>query len=210
MPHTHSHDTDELLRLAHQGDVRARDLLWRRYRRRLRRLFAVRMDSRLAVRVDPSDAVQDTFFLAAQRLPDYLDRRPLPFYPWLRQLAMERLIQLHRQHVLAGKRSVRREAPRAPSLPDESINMLAERLVVCDSAPDRALHREEQGLRVRQAINRLPARDREILVLRYLEQLSTKQIGAVLGLSVAAVKLRHFRAVRKLRERLETGSREGD
>jgi RNA polymerase sigma-70 factor (ECF subfamily) len=40
-----------------------------------------------------------------RRLADYLRNRPLPFYPWLRQIAWDRLIELRRRH-RARKRSV--------------------------------------------------------------------------------------------------------
>jgi hypothetical protein len=78
-----------------------------RHRERLRRMVAVRMDRRLAPRMDPSDIVQDVLADADRELTDYLRRRPVPFYPWLRQLAWDRLIDVHRRHVRAGKRSVK-------------------------------------------------------------------------------------------------------
>ena len=49
------------------------------------------------------------------------------------------------------------------------------------------------------ALARLGERDREVLVLRYLEQLSTKEVAAVLGISEGAVKVRHLRALERLR-----------
>src|SRR5262245_15556504 len=79
-------DTD-LLRRAGQGDPAARDELLRRYRPRLRQLVALRLDPRLAARIDPSDVVQETLAEASGKLAAYLRQQPLPFYPWLRQLA---------------------------------------------------------------------------------------------------------------------------
>jgi RNA polymerase sigma-70 factor (ECF subfamily) len=58
--------------------------------------------------------------------------------------------------------------------------------------------REELRLRVRRALGRLGERDREVLVLRYLEQLSVCEIAAVLGVSEGAVKTRHARALLRL------------
>ena len=58
-----------------------------RYRDRLRRLVAVRLDPRLAARADASDVVQEALADAARKLDGYLRDRPIPFYPWLRQLA---------------------------------------------------------------------------------------------------------------------------
>ncbi len=198
-----TNDTDLLLKRARAGDAEARDALLMRHRHRLKRMFAIWMDRRLTVRVDPSDAVQDTLVLAAQRLEVYLNDPVLPFYAWLRQMAWERLIQLRRRHVYAAKRSVRREAWRARDLPDESAQLLVNRLCASDAAPDRLLHRKEQRQRIRNAIDDLPAHDREILVLFHLEGLSTKEIAAILQISVATAKVRHFRAVRRMKERLK-------
>src|SRR5438093_9616573 len=102
-------DTEQLLERAAGGDAVARDQLLQRHRDRLKRMVAVRADPRLAARVDPSDVVQETLAEAAARLDAYLRTRPLPFYPWLRQIAQQRLIDLHRRHVQAGRRSVMRE-----------------------------------------------------------------------------------------------------
>src|SRR5213593_3260301 len=102
-------DTDVLIDRARGGDGAARQQLLVWHRDRLRRMITVRMDRRLAARVDPSDVVQEVLADAAQELSDYLRRRPLPFYPWLRQLAWDRLVELHRRHVRARKRSVTRE-----------------------------------------------------------------------------------------------------
>jgi RNA polymerase sigma-70 factor, ECF subfamily len=86
-------ETDALLERAGQGDPVARDQLLVRYRDRLRQMVAFRLARRLAAHMDPSDVVQETLTQAAGKLAEYLRRRPLPFYAWLRQLAWERIIQ---------------------------------------------------------------------------------------------------------------------
>jgi RNA polymerase sigma-70 factor (ECF subfamily) len=195
-------DSEQLLRRAGQGDPVARQQLLVRYQQRLRQMIAVRLDRRLAARIDPSDVVQETLAEAVQQLADYLRQPPLPFYPWLRQLAWKRLVALYRRHILAGKRSVCREEQAALPLPVESALDLAGRLLARGSSPSARLRRAELRDRVQAALAQLPERDREVLLLRHLEQLSTEEIAAVLGITEGAVYTRHLRALEHLRSLL--------
>ncbi len=67
------------------------------------------------------------------------------------------------------------------------------------SSPSHHLLREELRGRVRDALARLSENDREVLVLRYLEQLANAEIAAALGISEGAVKMRHLRALERIR-----------
>jgi RNA polymerase sigma-70 factor (ECF subfamily) len=192
-------DTEQLLDLAAGGDRDARDRLLARYRRRLRDLVALRLDRRLAARVDPSDVVQDSLLAADARLADYLRQRRVPFYVWLRGLALDRLADLHRRHVRAKRRSVRREEAPVELLPDESLQQLAGRLADRGSSPSAGLRRADARDQAHAALARLEGRDREVLVLRHLEQLSTREIASVLGVTEGAVKVGHVRALQRLR-----------
>ncbi len=196
-------DTDVLLQRAGGGDALAAGRLLEQHRGRLRNMVAVRIDPSLAPRIDPSDVVQEVFVEAARKLPDYLRGRPLPFYPWLRQIAWERLVQLHRQHLGVQKRAIGREDRRDLPLPDESAWGLADRLAATGTSPSRAMIREELRQRVRAALDLMAAHDREILVLWHLEELSVSEIAAVLEMTEAGVKSRHRRAVQRLVRALE-------
>jgi RNA polymerase sigma-70 factor (ECF subfamily) len=197
-------ETEALIERAQEGDAAAKQQLLANHRDRLRRMVAVHIDRRLAARVDPSDVVQEALAEAARKLPDYLRQRPLPFYPWLRRLAWERLMKLHQRHIVAAKRSVNREV-HCP-LPDESALELAHCVLAPGPSPSgQALLAEMRG-RVRGAMARLSERDCEVLVLRYLEQLSTGEIAAVLGITAGAVKVRHLRALERIRALLTDDS----
>ena len=67
-------DTDQLLQSAVSGDDDAAEELLHRHRQRLRNLIQIRLDAKLAGRVDPSDVVQDVLLTAHRRL----DRRTPP------------------------------------------------------------------------------------------------------------------------------------
>jgi RNA polymerase sigma-70 factor (ECF subfamily) len=202
--------TEELIEHASRGDLSARQQLLGRYRDRLCRMVALRLDRRLAARLDPSDVVQEAILDAAQQLSDYLRERPLPFYPWLRRIAWEHLVKLHQRHLAARKRSATREEPQALALPDDSALELAQRLVAPGSSPSHHLLGEELRGRVRAALAQLPEEDRQVLVLRYLEQLSVRDIAAVVGISEGAVKMRRTRALERLCGLLGIGSREDE
>ena len=196
-------DTEELLRSA-GGGGRALEILLERHRHRLRRMVAVRLDRRLAPLVDPSDVVQEALADASRKLEGFLRNRPLPFYPWLRRLAWERIIQFHRRHLGAQKRNVTREERLDLPLPDESAMLLADRLLASGTSPSQRLVRDEQGRRIRELLDRLNPTDREVLVMCYLEELSFAEIAAVLAITENAAKVRHFRAMERLRKVIES------
>ena len=62
---------------------------------------------------------------------------------------------------------------------------------------------EERRLSLAGAIERMDEIDREILGLRYLDQLAFDEIAAVLEIGLSAAKMRHFRALERLRGLLE-------
>ncbi len=191
-----------LLDRATQGDEKAREVLLQLYRDELRRMVAARLDPRIAGRVDASDVVQETLVDAAGRLDKYLLERPLPYFAWLRQLASERIIDTHRRHVSAQRRSILRERD-GLGIPDRSAVELVRRVFADDTSPSDRLARKERNEQIMEAIASLKAKDREILVMRHLEQLSTASIALALGISEGAVKSRLLRSVLRLRGLLE-------
>jgi RNA polymerase sigma-70 factor (ECF subfamily) len=195
-------DTELLLRRAADGDERARAELLDRFRARLKRMVACRLDRRVAARVDPSDVVQEALKDAHQRLPEYLADPQLAFYPWLRRIAWDRLVDMYRVHIGAERRSVLKEQPCAPALNDESVAELAQSIVTSSLNPGRRAMLAEMQARTKAALMDLKPHDREILVLRYLEQLGVEEIADVLGISHTAVTSRHLRALQRLRKLL--------
>jgi RNA polymerase sigma-70 factor (ECF subfamily) len=192
-------DTEQLIEQARQGDDGARQALLARHRDRLRRMVRIYLDHRLAARVDPSDVIQEALTDAARKLPVYLVQLPLPFYPWLRRIAWERLVKIHRRHLRASMRDAAREVPGGVGLPDESAWDLASQLIAPGTSPSHRLMRDEARAQVRRALDQLGSRDREVLVMRYLEQLSTREIAAALDTTEGAIKVRHLRALERLR-----------
>jgi len=203
MSDLYDQETEQLIDRSAGGDPLATQQLLVKYRGRVRQMVVVRLDTRLVARVDPSDVVQDAFVEVVKRLPGYLRDRPMPFYPWLRQIAWEQLVAVHRRHLDAQKRSLRQEAPQGMVLSDASSVLLAERVMAVQSSPSGRAIREETYLRLRAALGNLKTNDREVLILRFLEQLNTKEIASVLGTNEATIQMRQVRALERLRDLLD-------
>jgi RNA polymerase sigma-70 factor (ECF subfamily) len=195
--------TEQLIQRAQAGDDSAAQELLMMYRERLRRMIAVRIDPRISARIDPSDVVQEALIDASRKLPNYLEEQPISFYPWLRRIAWERLVHLHTRHIEVQKRSIKQEARRSMQLPDLSVMQLVGKLAAKGSSPSEQVASKELRARVRLALEELSDKDREVLVLRYLEQLSTDEIADIMLTSKDAVKTRHFRAIQRLQNLLK-------
>src|SRR5580704_12471758 len=104
-------ETRAMLEHAAGEDPSAIDRLLACHREPLKRMIAVRLDRSLGRREDASDVVQSVLLEASRRLADYLRNPVLPFALWLRQIASDRLIDVHRRHRVAGRRSIDRERP---------------------------------------------------------------------------------------------------
>lgn len=193
-------ETEGLLRRVAQQDAAAAERLWERYREPLRRLIDLRLDPALGRRVDASDVVQEVLLEANRRLAEYLCHPSLPFHLWLRQIARDRMIDEHRRHRAAARRSLDREQPMAPAaFADRSSIELAAQLRDPGPTPAAEAIRAELGRRFREALHQLGEDDREILLLRHFEGLSNSEVARLLGLSEAAAGMRHLRALRRLR-----------
>jgi RNA polymerase sigma-70 factor (ECF subfamily) len=189
-----SAETQGLLRDAASGNRRVLDQLLARHRAELRQFIELRLDLKMRGRVDPSDVVQETQLEVFRRLKDFVDRQPMPFHVWLRKTAYERLLMARRQHVEAAARAVGREVP----LPDRSSLLLAQRLLPRGSTPSQRVGRRELARRVHQILAQLADADREILVMRNLEERSYQEIACILDIDPAAARKRHGRALIRL------------
>jgi RNA polymerase sigma-70 factor (ECF subfamily) len=195
-PGADSDETLSLLQQARAGQAGAVDQLLARHRPYLRKMIGLRLDPQLRARVDPSDVVQEAQMEAARRLDGYLQRPDMPFRLWLRHIAFDRLVMVHRRHVDAARRTLRRDV----ALPEGSSLALARRLFAPGSTPSEQLSRRELARRVRQALSRLGDADRELLLLRNFEGLSNQEAAQVLHINPAAASQRYGRALLRLRD----------
>ena len=195
-----SEETQHLLQRASAGDPQAVNHLMERHRQSLRRMVQLRLDRALAGRVDASDVVQDVLLEANTRLNDFINDGGMPFHLWLRQLAKDRIIDMHRRHRGAQRRSVdREEAMVAGGNADRSEFDRVAGLEDRELTPAAASIRRELESRFLRALGELNEDDREIVMMRHYEHLSNSDVATALGLSPAAAGMRYLRALRKLR-----------
>jgi len=102
-------DATVLLERAIAGDECALAALFDGYRNRLRRMIRLRLDRRLQGRIDASDILQETYIELKQRLPEFARESSYPFALWLRLMAGQKLMAVHRRHLKAKIRDAGRE-----------------------------------------------------------------------------------------------------
>ena len=167
------------------------------FRTRLERMIALRIDGRLAGRIEAADVVQDAFAEAIRRADD----RPanMSSYLWVRLLTTQRLAQVLRFHVGAQQRDVAREQR---TVPDASSMAMASAFLDSKPSPSQVAMGRENVARMQAALEKMGPMDREVLALRHFEELPNKDIAELLGLSEQAASIRYVRAIRKLRDAL--------
>lgn len=192
-----SAQTRQLLNAIRQGDAHALPAVFEQYRLRLEQLLALRMDRRLAARVDLADVLQEVYLDAGRQITAYLENPVVGVYVWLRGIALQRLLKVHRFHLGAKRRSISREVQ---MLHDGAEN--PEALAAKGSSPSHALRRKELRHLVQESLDQLKLDDQEIILMRDFEGISNSEAAQVLGISETAATMRYGRALFRLKEKL--------
>jgi RNA polymerase sigma-70 factor (ECF subfamily) len=193
--------TTELLERVRAGDMRAQAELFEAYRARLRRMVDLRLDGRVAARLDPSDVLQEVYLDMAGQIDAYMRDPGVDVYVWLRGLTWERLLKLHRRHLGAACRAACRER----ALPLDSSAALAEQFLSRGPSPSEALLKEELRRRVQQALAKLDEEDRDVILMRDFEDMTNGEVAQALGLGASGATMRYGRAIFRLKEILSAG-----
>ncbi len=189
----------ELIARAVAGDEQATGVLLEHYRGYLRILAQRQFDRRLQSRVDPSDVVQQTLLEAVRDLSAFRGACDGEFAAWLRRILEHNVAQTVQTHLVAQKRSCRRES----SL-DETLDgvALCDRIPLPQSSPSRRAMRGEDAVRLAKAIDSMLADQAEAIRLRYLEGYSLAELAQHFQRSEVAVAGLLKRGLRRLRELL--------
>ena len=166
---------------ARAGSPEAWEILFRRYQLPLYvYVFELVHDEQTSL-----DVVQETFINAVRHIGNLRDDDK--FGGWLFGIAHQKCIQRWR-----GKR--REEAV---------LEEFADAPMEFEDGPDVLLIRLEQEAAFMKLLDRLPWPQRSVLLLRFVEDFSLEEIGAITGAQLGTVKSRLHYAKRALRELLE-------
>jgi RNA polymerase sigma-70 factor (ECF subfamily) len=178
--------------------------LLKQHQQRLECIISFRVDPRLRRRIDVADVIQEALMAATQRRAEFFAQSSQSLFLWLRWMAGNTLLQLHRHHLGVKMRDARRDHPlggggEAPSA--EMTRMaIVEHLTAGATGPATAAGREELKSRLNDALAQMNATDREVIALRHFEQLTSTETAQVLGIAERAAAKRYLRALERLRE----------
>ncbi len=197
---------DLLLTQALAGSRECFGRLLHLYRNYLKLLIAAQLEDQLQRRVSPSDVVQETFLEADRDFQQFRGQSSGEFITWLRRILVNNLHRVVEQHVLTEKRSVRREVSleaMARSL-DQSTARLEAILPDPGTSPSMHVQRHEQEIQLADQLAALPADYREVIMLRHIEGLPFDAVGKRMQRSTGAVRMVWLRAMKRLRNRMNT------
>ncbi len=176
-----------LVRRVLGGDVAVFEILMRRHNPRVyRTIRAILRDE-----AEVEDAMQQAYLLAYANLRSFNGESA--FATWLTRIALN--------EALGRRRRNTRVVP-VPEIDAEDPTMQPR------PSPEEDTARQEEVGILERAIDRLPETYRAVLMLRDVQQLSTEEVAAVLGISDEAVRIRVHRARRALRHSWDDELRE--
>jgi RNA polymerase sigma-70 factor (ECF subfamily) len=149
----------------------------------------------LSARLGPSDLVEETVAEALRDFARFEGRTEPELLAWLRRILRNNLTNVHRDNIAAAVRPIGREEPGANGRVDQVADPGES-----PSARERVRERDEA---VRRALQRLPERSRQAIVLHLWEKLTFAQVGEQLGCTEEAARKLFQRAAEELAPLLE-------
>ncbi len=197
-------DSVQITRLISQGDEALAEAM-AQHAPRLQQAVELRVDPRLAGRLDTADVLQEAFLEARKRLSRYLADPSVPIFVWLRGVVLDTLIDLHRRHLGAKMRDAGQEISLHRSANAQASSVALAAYLMGDlTSPSQAAIREETARQIEAALADMDEIDREVLILRHFEQLTNDEVAAVVGVKKAAASRRYMRALARFRTVLLT------
>jgi len=174
-------DDEAVLESAIGGSTEAFGVLYERYVTRIYNYIYYRVGN-----ASEAEDLTERVFLRALRHIEKYTQRGLPFSAWLYRIAHNLVANWHRDN------SRRKDVPLDDSLQiSQHFNF-----------PEQELMRSEEQDRLLGAIHKLPPDRQELLILKFVDDLSNAEIGRVMGRTEGAIKSLYHRTLLSIRDDL--------
>ena len=174
------------------------------YRQYLMLLAQVHLDPQLRGKLDPADLVQQALLRAHLAFDGLRDRQPAVLSAWLRKI-LARTMADAMKHYQRDKRDLGLELSLEADL-DRSTSGLAAWLAADHTSPSQRAEKNEELLRLADALALLPENYREVVVQKHLQGRTLQQIAEQNGRTIPAVVALLRRGLAELRKLLDSGS----
>lgn len=204
MSHPSPADVPGLLASARRGEGAALGRVLEAFRGYLTLLARIQIGRRLRGKADPADLVQEAFLDAHRQFPQFRGDSAEAVAGWLCRILAGHLAHLVRRYCLAEARDVRIEQSLEREL-GSSSEWLARGLSGSGTSPSESAARREELTRLGDALERLPADYRDVVVLRQIEELPFAEVARRMGRTEDSVQKLWVRGLVALRELLDAG-----
>lgn len=201
-PTTPGGNRERLLGAARAGDQDALGQLLVGYEGYLALLLRARLGPDLRSKVDPDDVVQATFLDAHRQFDQFRGQTEQALTAWLRTILAGQLARIARQYLGTAARDARLERQIQVDL-DNSSQAIDLGLAANASTPSQHAARREHAVLLAEALDRLPAQYREVIVLRHVEGLAFADVADRMRRSEDSVQKLWVRGLARLRQALE-------
>ncbi len=153
------------------------------------------------------DLLQDISTSAITALPKILKDATFDVDAWLEQLARRRVVDAHRHHFGAQKRAAGRQ--RNFSQLDAATSAAAnleQMLIASMTSPSMAVSRDMRLAKVQQSLGELSPEQQQVIRLRYVDNLTTREIAAQLSKTDVAIRVMLSRTIKQLEAALKDPS----
>jgi RNA polymerase sigma-70 factor (ECF subfamily) len=171
---------DDIIKSAIEGEASAFGLLYSHYHPKIFRFVYLKVGRR----EEAEDLTHHVFLKAWQNIENF-KLRGFPFSSWLYRMARNQVIDSYRT-----------------KKPEASIDEIDPDSLKSNEAIETSLDQKLNFQTVRQAILKLKPEHQDVIIMRFVEDLSVKEVSQALKRSEGAVKLLQHRAIEKLRATL--------
>jgi len=178
-------EEEKLIEKAKKGDILAFEKIYRKHGPKVFRFLYWKTSDIETTK----DLVQEVFLKAFKKIKSFKIKKGVSISCWLLRIARNTVIDFYR----TSKPTYSLEALEDPVL----------KLASSQPLPSQLTQRNLENERLKKALAKLPEIQREVIVLRFIEGLSSKEVGEILKKSDGAIRIIQYRALKKLREILK-------